>query len=213
MNLRKLIMPGHIKLGSSNEPDPDPLPYLVVSNEMKRQDMAKPYDPKKSVWVPTDNGQGFVEGLLDSETGGKSIVMVGHEKKTFKPDQVGQVNPPKFEKCEDMANLTYLNDASVFNNLKTRFQAKLIYTYSGLFCVVVNPYKSYVSQGKVKVESIDDNEELEYTFSAFDIIGFSERETWECFMLTAAVMSMGEMKFKQKGRDDQAEPDGFDIRQ
>ncbi|CAB4054208.1 MYH6_7 [Lepeophtheirus salmonis] len=66
---------------------------------------------------------------------------------------------------------------------------------------------SYVSQGKVKVESIDDNEELEYTFSAFDIIGFSERETWECFMLTAAVMSMGEMKFKQKGRDDQAEPD------
>ena len=42
-----------------------------------------------------------------------------------------------------MANLTYLNDASVFNNLKTRYQAKLIYTYSGLFCVVVNPYKRF----------------------------------------------------------------------
>ncbi len=59
-----------------------------------------------------------------------------------------------------MANLTFLNDASVFWNLKTRyqvtiflnkkkiifiifFQAKLIYTYSGLFCVVVNPYKRF----------------------------------------------------------------------
>ena len=45
--------------------------------------------------------------------------------------------------CEDMANLTFLNDASVFWNLKIRYQAKLIYTYSGLFCVVVNPYKRY----------------------------------------------------------------------
>ncbi len=42
-----------------------------------------------------------------------------------------------------MANLTYLNDASVFYNLKTRYQARLIYTYSGLFCVVVNPYKRF----------------------------------------------------------------------
>ena len=42
-----------------------------------------------------------------------------------------------------MANLTFLNDASVFHNLKVRYVAKLIYTYSGLFCVVVNPYKRY----------------------------------------------------------------------
>ena len=41
---------------------------------------------------------------------------------------MGQVNPPKFEKCEDMANLTYLNDASVFHNLEARYKAKLIYT-------------------------------------------------------------------------------------
>ena len=61
----------------------------------------------------------------------------------FKSEEIGQVNPPKFEKCEDMANLTFLNEASVFWNLKTRYQAKLIYTYSGLFCVVVNPYKRF----------------------------------------------------------------------
>ena len=282
-----------------------------------------------------------------------------------------------------MANLTFLNDASVFWNLKTRYQAKLIYTYSGLFCVVVNPYKrypiytetvvkiylgkrrnevpphlwaitetayrnmltngkdqsmlitgesgagktentkkvisylalvassggkkkkkvsledqivatnpilesygnaktsrndnssrfgkfirihfnasgklcgcdiesylleksritqqqeversyhifyqllqpfvadlkpkchltndiydySYVSQGKTTVQSIDDNEELEFTDQAFDIIGFTNDEKWNCYKLTAAVMTFGECHFKQKGRDDQAEPD------
>merc|ERR1711884_911605 len=65
---------------------------------------------------------------------------------------------------------------------------------------------SYVSQGKVTVASIDDNEELEYTDAAFDIIGFSHQEKWDCYKITAAVMSAGEIKFVQKGRDDQAEP-------
>ena len=41
-------MPGHVKLGKAGEADPDPLPYLVVTLEMKRADMLKPYDPKKS---------------------------------------------------------------------------------------------------------------------------------------------------------------------
>merc|ERR1711981_1218825 len=323
-----------------------------------------------------------MECLLVDNDGTKATVMCGHEKKVFKSSEIGQVNPPKFEKCEDMANLTFLNDASVFWNLKTRYQAKLIYTYSGLFCVVVNPYKrypiytetvvkiylgkrrnevpphlwaitetayrnmltnnknqsmlitgesgagktentkkvisylalvassggskkkkvsledqivatnpilesygnaktsrndnssrfgkfirihfnaagklsgcdiesylleksritqqqeversyhifyqllqpfvpdmkpkclvtddiydyTYVPQGKVTVASIDDNEELEYTFDAFDVIGFSLQETWDCFMITSGVMSSGQAQFVQKGRDDQAEP-------
>jgi hypothetical protein len=71
-------MPGHVKLGATGEADPDPLPYLVVSNDVKRADMSKVYDSKKSVWCPTDAG-GFIEGMLDSESGGKTTVMVGHE--------------------------------------------------------------------------------------------------------------------------------------
>merc|ERR1712020_727928 len=81
--------------------------------------------------------------LTENDDGTKAVIVKGYEKKVFKSEEVGQVNPPKFEKCEDMANLTFLNDASVFWNLKTRYQAKLIYTYSGLFCVVVNPYKRF----------------------------------------------------------------------
>ena len=342
---------------------------------------------------------GYREGLLESgdidDPASKCVVAVAHEKFTHKASEVGKVNPPKFEKCEDMVNLTFLNDASVFWNLKTRYQAKMIHTYSGLFVVVVNPYKRYplythrcakiylgkrrnevpphlwaiaetayrgmlnntkdqamlitgesgagktentkkvitylaivatgtgkkstkkvsledqivatnpilesygnaktsrndnssrfgkfirihftasgklagcdivsylleksriteqqeversyhifyqllqpfgdgiggglrvkchlsediydyiyVSQGKTKVESIDDNEELEYTEDAFNVLGFLEQEKFDCYMLTAAVMTFGGVEFKTKGRDDQAEcelvgPDTF----
>lgn len=38
-----------------------------------------------------------------------------------------QVNPPKFEKVEDMADLTILNEACVLHNLKQRYYSKLIY--------------------------------------------------------------------------------------
>merc|ERR1719211_607726 len=323
-----------------------------------------------------------MESMLESNEGGKAVVMCGHEKKTFKSSEIGQVNPPKFEKCEDMANLTFLNDASVFWNLKVRYVCKLIYTYSGLFCIVVNPYKrfpiytqtvvkmylgkrrnevpphlwaitetayrnmlqnsknqsmlitgesgagktentkkvitylamvatgsgkksekkvsledqivatnpilesygnaktarndnssrfgkfirihfnaagklsgcdivsylleksriteqqeversyhifyqllqpfvpdmkakcclgddiydyKFVSQGKTTVASIDDNEELEYTMDAFNVLGFTEEETWDCMKITAGIMSSGEVEYKTKGRDDQAE--------
>jgi myosin heavy chain 6/7 len=37
------------------------------------------------------------------------------------------MNPPKFEKIDDMANLTYLNEASVLYNLRARYSAGLIY--------------------------------------------------------------------------------------
>merc|ERR1719211_357533 len=56
-------------------------------------------------------------------------------------DDMQKMNPPKYDKQEDMADLTCLNEASVLHNIKERYFSSLIYTYSGLFCVVVNPYK------------------------------------------------------------------------
>jgi len=393
-------MPGHIKLTKTGQADPDPTEFLLPSIEMKRADQQKVYDAKKSVWIPCPKTGGYKEGLLESgdieDPASKCVVAVAHEKFTLKSADVGKVNPPKFEKCEDMVNLTFLNDASVFWNLKTRYQAKMIHTYSGLFVVVVNPYKRYpiythrvckiylgkrrnevpphlwaiaetayrnmlqtkkdnamlitgesgagktentkkvitylamvatgagkktekkvsledqivatnpilesygnaktarndnssrfgkfirihftqsgklagcdivsylleksriteqqeversyhifyqllqpygdgivegglrekcrcstdiydyiyVSQGKTTVASIDDNEELEYTEDAFNVLGFAEQEKFDCYMLTACVMTFGGVEFKTKGRDDQAEcehtgPDTF----
>ncbi|XP_066261988.1 myosin heavy chain, muscle isoform X15 [Euwallacea similis] len=127
----------------ANQEDEDPTPYLFVSLEQKRIDQTKPYDAKKSCWVP-DEKEGFVLGEIRGTKGDLVTVGVpGGEEKNFKKEQVSQVNPPKYEKCEDMSNLTYLNDASVLHNLKQRYYAKLIYTYSGLFCVAINPYKRF----------------------------------------------------------------------
>ncbi|CAG9830708.1 unnamed protein product [Diabrotica balteata] len=368
--------------------DPDPTPYLFVSLEQKRIDQTKPYDAKKSCWVPDDK-EGFVLGEIRGTKGDLVTVGIpGGEEKNFKKDQVTQVNPPKYEKAEDMSNLTYLNDASVLHNLKQRYYHKLIYTYSGLFCVAINPYKRfpvytnrcaklyrgkrrnevpphifaisdgayvnmltnhenqsmlitgesgagktentkkviayfatvgastkkdadpnakksnledqvvqtnpvleafgnaktvrndnssrfgkfirihfgptgklagadietyllekarvisqqplersyhifyqimsgsvpgvkdmcllsndiyqyyYVSQGKITVPNMDDGEEFGLTDEAFDILGFTQEEKDNVYKITAAVMHMGCMKFKQRGREEQAEPDG-----
>ncbi|XP_070153036.1 myosin heavy chain, muscle isoform X16 [Polyergus mexicanus] len=123
--------------------DPDPTPYLFVSLEQKRIDQTKPYDAKKACWVP-DEKEGYLLGEIKATKGDVvSVSLPGGETKQFRKDQLSQVNPPKFEKAEDMADLTYLNEASVLHNLKQRYYAKLIYTYSGLFCVAINPYKRF----------------------------------------------------------------------
>merc|ERR1712079_107053 len=136
-------MPGHIKKTSG--PDPDPSPWLAVYFDLKNKLKAKPYDPKKSVWVPDKNKEegGYLEGLIESKDGNKVSVNVAGEVKVFKEDQVNQVNPPKFDCSEDMADLTYLGDPCVLWNSVIRYKNELIYTYSGLFCIAINPYKRF----------------------------------------------------------------------
>uniref|UniRef100_A0A3Q3IH04 Myosin motor domain-containing protein n=1 Tax=Monopterus albus TaxID=43700 RepID=A0A3Q3IH04_MONAL len=60
---------------------------------------------------------------------------------TVKEDEIFPMNPPKLDKIEDMAMMTHLSEPSVLYNLKEHYAAWMIYTYSGLFCVTVNPYK------------------------------------------------------------------------
>ncbi len=67
------------------------------------------------------------------------------------------MNPPKFDRVADIADLTFLNEASVVHNLRLRYGSGAIYvstllfelqclifaqTYSGLFLVAINPYQS-----------------------------------------------------------------------
>ncbi|MCE2155620.1 hypothetical protein GPU83_09440, partial [Streptococcus thermophilus] len=69
----------------------------------------------------------------------------------------------------------------------------------------------YVSQGKVTVPSIDDGEDMQFCHDAFFILNFTKEEIDNIYKITAAVMHMGEMKFKQKGREEQAEADGTEV--
>ena len=67
-------MPGHIK--KSDGPDPDPDPWLLVSPELKIKLKAKPYDAKKSCWVPEKGTGGYLEGLIESTEGEKVTVTI-----------------------------------------------------------------------------------------------------------------------------------------
>uniref|UniRef100_U3FWK8 Myosin-9 n=3 Tax=Micrurus TaxID=8634 RepID=U3FWK8_MICFL len=111
----------------------------VINNPLAQADWAA----KKLVWVPSEKN-GFEPASLKEEVGDEAIVELAENGKKVRinKDDIQKMNPPKFSKVEDMAELTCLNEASVLHNLKERYYSGLIYTYSGLFCVVINPYKN-----------------------------------------------------------------------
>ncbi|NWH18776.1 MYH4 protein, partial [Grus americana] len=360
-------------------------PYLRKSEKERIEAQNRPFDAKAACFV-VDDKQMFVKGTIQTREGSNVTVKTSDNTTvTVKDDEVFPMNPPKFDKIEDMAMMTHLHEPAVLYNLKERYAAWMIYTYSGLFCVTVNPYKwlpvynpevvsayrgkkrqeapphifsisdnayqfmltgdgesgagktvntkrviqyfatiavtgekkkdqqpsklqgtledqiisanplleafgnaktvrndnssrfgkfirihfgttgklasadietylleksrvtfqlpsersyhvfyqimsnkkpelidlllistnpydfLYVSQGEITVASIDDSEELLATDSAMDILGFSPDEKVGMYKLTGAVMHYGNMKFKQKQREEQAEPDGTEV--
>uniref|UniRef100_A0A673YVY3 Myosin heavy chain, fast skeletal muscle-like n=1 Tax=Salmo trutta TaxID=8032 RepID=A0A673YVY3_SALTR len=107
--------------------------YLRKPEKERMEAQTAPFDSKNACYV-ADTKELYLKGLVTARTEGKCTV-------TFKEADVYQMNPPKYDKIEDMAMMTYLNEASVLYNLKERYAAWMIYTYSGLFCATVNPYK------------------------------------------------------------------------
>ncbi|XP_051752296.1 myosin heavy chain, fast skeletal muscle [Ctenopharyngodon idella] len=100
-----------------------------------------PFDAKTAYFV-TEPQEMYLKGVLMSKEGGKATVKTLCGKTiTVKEDEIHPMNPPKFDKIEDMAMMTHLSEPTVLYNLKERYAAWMIYTYSGLFCVTVNPYK------------------------------------------------------------------------
>ncbi|KAM3915796.1 myosin-11 isoform 4-T4 [Leptodactylus fuscus] len=117
--------------------------FLFVDKDFINSPAAQAdWTAKKLVWVPSEKN-GFEAASIKEEKGDEVLIeMENGRKMTISKDDVQKMNPPKFSKVEDMAELTCLNEASVLHNLRERYFSGLIYTYSGLFCVVVNPYKS-----------------------------------------------------------------------
>ncbi|KAM8992037.1 myosin-1B-like [Ara ararauna] len=116
-------------------------PYLRKSEKERIEAQNKPFDAKTSVFV-VHAKESYVKGKIQSKEPGKITVKTEDgETLTVKEDQVFPMNPPKYDKIEDMAMMTHLHEPAVLYNLKERYAAWMIYTYSGLFCVTVNPYK------------------------------------------------------------------------
>ncbi|KAM5131245.1 uncharacterized protein MYH16 [Callospermophilus lateralis] len=132
-------MPGGYK-GECGD-DVDPMPFLAPPDKERIEAMNKPYDIKRSCWVK-DEKEGFIAGEIQSEQGDQvTVKTITNQTLTLKKDDIQQMNPPKFYQASDMADMTFLNEASVLDNLRQRYTHMRIYTYSGLFCVTVNPYR------------------------------------------------------------------------
>lgn len=123
-------------------------PKFIKSEEMKKSEERisaiegeNDFSGKRYVWVK-DPEKAFVRGWITEELPGGHVVIQFDSGASMEThiDDVDAVNPAKFDKADDMAELTHLNEASVIHNLHTRYQADLIYTYSGLFLVTINPY-------------------------------------------------------------------------
>lgn len=93
---------------------------------------AAEFASKKYVWVP-DKEQGYVSGWVVREEEGGAVSIVSLTAggdgsiRNVATDDLSKMNPPKFEKAEDIADLTFLNEASVVHNLRQRYFSNLIY--------------------------------------------------------------------------------------
>ncbi|KRZ80070.1 Myosin-11, partial [Trichinella papuae] len=119
------------------------LKYLVASQDGREEQFLQPeWGRQRMVWVPHETA-GFVAARIVEEKGDTVVVEIVDtgKKLEISEEMVEKMNPPKYEKVPDMADLTCLNEACVLHNLKARYYSGMIYTYSGLFCVVINPYE------------------------------------------------------------------------
>ncbi|KAM9337638.1 myosin-7-like [Symphorus nematophorus] len=116
-------------------------PFLRKSDKERLEAQTRPFDIKRECFVPDPEVE-YVKATVTSRDGDKVTVETEAGKTiTHKDVDIHPQNPPKFDKIEDMAMFTFLHEPAVLFNLKERYAAWMIYTYSGLFCVTVNPYK------------------------------------------------------------------------
>ena len=105
------------------------LRYLAIDRSLINDPAVQAeWASKRLIWVP-DETNGFVTASVKGEKGEQVEVQIEETGKRVMVhrDDIQKMNPPKFNKVEDMAELTCLNEASVLHNLKDRYYSGLIY--------------------------------------------------------------------------------------
>ncbi|KAL0193355.1 hypothetical protein M9458_011651, partial [Cirrhinus mrigala] len=87
--------------------------YLRKPEKERIEAQNKPFDAKTACYV-VDSKELYVKGTIKSKDGDKVTVIVNDtkEERVVKEDEVHPMNPPKFDKIEDMAMMTHLNEPS-----------------------------------------------------------------------------------------------------
>ena len=122
----------------------DPERYLFVDRAVVYNPAAQAdWTAKRLVWIPSERN-GFEAASVREERGDEVVVELAEngKKAVINKDDIQKMNPPKFSKVEDMAELTCLNEASVLHNLKDRYYSGLIYVSICLKTTTCNNLKS-----------------------------------------------------------------------
>jgi myosin heavy subunit len=103
---------------------------------------------KENIWVPHEGT--FAHAIVKKKDTGKHGYWVCElqatkQEKTFSLLEFADLpeshmNPRAFDGRNDCSDLPNLSVGSVMHNLRIRYKSKVIYTYSGLFTVAINPY-------------------------------------------------------------------------
>merc|ERR1719431_1844267 len=83
--------------------------------------------------------------------------------------------------------------------------------YHGMCLLGEKPFPGdyfFINQGVLTVDKMDDAEEMRATDTAFDTLGFSQEDKDGLYRGTIAICYLGNQKWKMKGKEEQAEPDG-----
>lgn len=126
---------------SKDRYDPE-LKYLCVDRNLYNDPASQAeWTQKRLIWVPHET-QGFVAASIKGERGDEVEVELQEtgKKVLVARDDIQKMNPPKFDKVEDMADLTCLNEACVLHNLKDRYYSGLIYV-STFFMPVISTFQ------------------------------------------------------------------------
>ncbi|VDM46667.1 unnamed protein product [Toxocara canis] len=114
---------------------------LPCSTLIVQEQAARDFDNSSHRWI-ADPIEGFIATAITViEDDQLTLRMPDNTLKKLNVKETQEISLAKLEKAEQMAHLSFINEASVLHNLRQRYRSMLTYTYSGSFCVFINPNK------------------------------------------------------------------------
>lgn len=113
---------------------------MLATHKIPNKETNEIENNRKWLWVPCPTELYKPAYILEETT--THVKTRSNVVETFKQSEVFKMNPSKFDLVEDLAGLSNLNEPSVLHTLKRRYEQSDIYSYSGLFLISLNPYKS-----------------------------------------------------------------------
>uniref|UniRef100_A0A8R1HQV0 Myosin motor domain-containing protein n=1 Tax=Caenorhabditis japonica TaxID=281687 RepID=A0A8R1HQV0_CAEJA len=126
-------------MDSAIDLDPQVLRHLQTKKVEERIE-----DLNNQIWIE-DESVGYRQVTVIDEGLSDCLVGFRDEQGFFEKKRVEKVNcevPSLNNYSDDLCTLTQPNAATVLHALKIRYTSNVVHTYCGLFCVVINPWRT-----------------------------------------------------------------------